>query len=194
MPASKSVKARSTRSDGSETRQHILAVAGKVFAERGVRRATSKEICELSGCNMAAVNYHFAGKDGLYQEVLVEAHKQVVSLEELQEISSSSASAEDKLARLLRGVVGRFADGGRHWGVRVLVQEMMAPSAHVPVLIREAILPKVAIIFELVANVLRLPPSHPAVQRSLAFVLLPCVLLLVAPKQLRRQVLPSLEG
>jgi len=61
---------RSARSDGVATRGQILQVAGRIFAEKGFERATSREICTTAGINMAAVNYHFGGKDGLFAAAL----------------------------------------------------------------------------------------------------------------------------
>src|ERR1700754_2255741 len=43
-PASR--RARSPRPDGVATRQHLLEIAGQLFAERGFADTTSKEICE----------------------------------------------------------------------------------------------------------------------------------------------------
>ncbi|MEO5687103.1 MAG: TetR/AcrR family transcriptional regulator [Burkholderiaceae bacterium] len=189
-----SPRARAKRSDGLETRQHILNVAGTLFAEKGFSRTTSKEICAAAGCNQAAVNYHFASREGLYAEVLIEAHKQIVTVDELQRISAEFATPQERLSHLLRGLLTRFPDVQQHWGMRVLIHEMLAPSHQVPVLIRDAVLPKVRIMFELVGAVLRLPPDHPRVQRAMAFVMLPCVMLLVAPKAVRHQVLPAIEA
>lgn len=50
-----------------------LDVAGRAFAARGYAAATSKEICERAGGNLAAVNNHFGGKQGLYRSVLAKA-------------------------------------------------------------------------------------------------------------------------
>ena len=49
---------REKPSAGDRSREHLLEVAGEVFAEEGYGRATSKEICERAGMNAAAVNYH----------------------------------------------------------------------------------------------------------------------------------------
>jgi AcrR family transcriptional regulator len=81
--------ARTQRTDGNTTRLHILETAGQLFAERGFAESTSKEICTRAGTNMAAVNYHFGGRDGLYEAVLVEAHRQLVSIDELVGLASA---------------------------------------------------------------------------------------------------------
>src|ERR1700677_4461463 len=61
------------RSDirGSDsTRQKLIEVAGRVFAEHGYYAATVRDICAQAGSNVAAVNYHFRDKLGLYTAVL----------------------------------------------------------------------------------------------------------------------------
>src|ERR1700736_611736 len=52
------------------TREKLLEVAEHVFADRGYQAATIREICVRAGANVAAVNYHFGDKLGLYTEVL----------------------------------------------------------------------------------------------------------------------------
>jgi len=56
------------RSDGKETRKKLLEAAGKVFAAKGFRDARVSEICLVAQANIAAVNYHFGSKEGLYIE------------------------------------------------------------------------------------------------------------------------------
>ncbi len=48
----------------------LLEAAGQMFARGGFHAATVQEICERADANIAAVNYHFRDKLGLYREVL----------------------------------------------------------------------------------------------------------------------------
>ncbi len=52
------------------TSERLLEVAGPIFAERGYHATTIREICAAAGANVAAINYHFGDKLGLYTEVL----------------------------------------------------------------------------------------------------------------------------
>lgn len=54
----------------SETKESILNAAIKVFAARGFRDATIRQICSQAGVNVAMVNYHFKNKETLYAEVV----------------------------------------------------------------------------------------------------------------------------
>jgi len=52
------------------TRARILKTAERLFAERGYDATSVRAIVAKAKVNQAAINYHFAGKDGLYREVL----------------------------------------------------------------------------------------------------------------------------
>ena len=52
------------------TRERILKAAERLFADRGYEATSVRAIVTKARVNQAAINYHFAGKDGLYREVL----------------------------------------------------------------------------------------------------------------------------
>lgn len=52
-----------------DTAERLLAVAERLFAERGYTRTTVVEITQQAQCNISAVNYHFHGKEELYLAV-----------------------------------------------------------------------------------------------------------------------------
>ncbi len=52
------------------SRDRILAVAERLFAERGYRMVSVRDITKAAGCNVAAVNYYFGSKENLYLEVI----------------------------------------------------------------------------------------------------------------------------
>lgn len=54
----------------TETRERILDAARDLFAERGYRGTTVRDITTAAKANIAAIGYYFESKDGLYAAVL----------------------------------------------------------------------------------------------------------------------------
>ena len=51
------------------THDRLLMFASEMFAEHGFRDTRTQDICHAAVANVAAVNYHFGGKEGLYKAV-----------------------------------------------------------------------------------------------------------------------------
>jgi AcrR family transcriptional regulator len=100
-----------------------------VFAERGFADGTSKEICERAGTPMASVNYHFGSRESLYEAVLLEAHRQVMALDDLLALTHGPGDPTQKLRLLLARLIGFSAQGAAPWGFRVVLREIMTPTA-----------------------------------------------------------------
>ena len=182
---------RASRPDGAATRQHLLDTAGQVFAARGFADATSKEICERAGTPMASVNYHFGSREALYEAALVEAHRQVVSLDELSALTEAPGDARDKLRAVISRFVGLSTSTSAPWGFMLMLREVLSPSPAMPALIEKAVRPKAAVLLRLIGEVLQLNPHEPAVQRALMFSVLPCIALMIAPRQVQATLLPA---
>lgn len=182
---------RASRPDGAATRQHLLETAGQVFAERGFADATSKEICERAGTPMASVNYHFGSREALYEAALVEAHRQVVGLDELAALAERLSDPRDQLRAILCRFVGLSTNAGTPWGFMLMLREVLSPSKAIPALIDKAVRPKAAFLLKVVGDVLGLDPATPVVQRALMFTVLPCIAMMIAPKQMQSALLPA---
>jgi TetR/AcrR family transcriptional regulator, regulator of cefoperazone and chloramphenicol sensitivity len=196
MPKTKKPSApatkRAQRPDGAATRAHLLEIAGQVFAERGFAGATSKDICERAGTPMASVNYHFGSREALYEAVLIEAHRQVVGLDELIALTQGLTQPTQKLGAVLTHLIGLSTLPSTPWGFRVMLREVTSPSPAIPALVETAIRPKAALLLGIIGEVLGLPPAHPAVQRALLFSVLPCIAIVVAPKEMPARLLPDI--
>ena len=80
------------------TRDRILKAAERLFAERGYDDTSVRAIVAKARVNQAAINYHFAGKDGLYREVLRTAihaltEQQIAHAEEMRAMSREARLA-----------------------------------------------------------------------------------------------------
>jgi AcrR family transcriptional regulator len=193
-PRAKRPAARvAVRENGAQTRQQLLEVAGRVFAERGYVHATSKEICERAQANIAAVNYHFGGKDGLYAAVLEEAHARLVSIDLVAQIAQGKASGADKLRQLLRKIIGEVAkrDDGA-WELRVLSRELMAPTSLMDGMMKNQVVPKARLVTAMIGEILGVPATHPAVSRSTVSIVGPCLFLLITNPDWQKKIFPTL--
>lgn len=52
------------------TRAKLLFAASQLFADRGYKSVSIREIASSAGVNSALVNYHFGSKQGLFEEVI----------------------------------------------------------------------------------------------------------------------------
>lgn len=64
-------KTRKEDARSAMTRNRLLDAAEQVFAEEGYRGASLRVISDKAAANIAASNYHFGGKEGLFRAVML---------------------------------------------------------------------------------------------------------------------------
>ncbi|MBW2123955.1 MAG: TetR/AcrR family transcriptional regulator [Deltaproteobacteria bacterium] len=126
------------------SRQAIFDAAKRLFAEKGFAGTSIREITSEAGCNLAAVNYYFHGKDKLYLEVLTQ------TLVEFREESISSISEVKRrdcpptLESLLRSFAQAFLKPfvmGQQQLLKLLIHEMTNRRLPEGLLFKEVIEP-----------------------------------------------------
>ena len=65
------VLATRDRRNPKETRQALMSAGEELFAQFGFSGASVDRIARAAGVNKAMINYHFRGKAGLYEAILV---------------------------------------------------------------------------------------------------------------------------
>src|ERR1700677_632976 len=108
---------KTSSSKREDTSDRIIAAAGAVFAERGFRGTTIRQITARAGVNLAAVNYHFRDKNELYIRVLTEAkqHCARIAVREL------TGTPEERLRTFIERFVERLLSPERPtWQSRVI--------------------------------------------------------------------------
>jgi AcrR family transcriptional regulator len=151
-----------------------------LFAATGFGETTGKAIAAAARVDLASINYHFGSRTGLYQAVLVEAHRRLITLDLLEGLERSQQPARVKLERLIEALVdGALARRG--WHSRVLAREVFAPSSNLEALVQREALPKVRVIMQLISAITGIPIDDPAIPRCLLNVAAPCLMLFVAP-------------
>jgi AcrR family transcriptional regulator len=115
------------------TRERLLAAAERLFAEHGYGGTSVRDVTEAAGANVAAVNYHFGGKEQLYLEVF---GARTAEMTELRERALACATGDDPrrdLAAVLKVFVGSclrnlLSHGGSDCFPRLVFREMAAPG------------------------------------------------------------------
>lgn len=169
---------RVLRADGEATCRRILETAGKLIAASGFAETSSKTIATKAGVDLASINYHFGSRGGLYQAVLAEAHRRLISMEALQELTAANLPARSKLKKVIEGMV-EAAAGQKGWHPRVLGRELLSPSSHFQTLQQDEIFPKFRLIVGIISEITSIPPDDPALFRCVISIVAPCAMMLV---------------
>ena len=143
---------RRTTSSPPETKERIIAAAGEVFAERGFRSTTVRQITTRAGVNLAAVNYHFRDKGELHAQVLMEAKRHVSWIV----IADLEGGPEEKLRHFITRFVSSLLDPKRpSWHGRVIGMEMANPTGALKTVVRELTSPLYHDVRGLIAQIVR---------------------------------------
>lgn len=163
-------------STADSTRQRLLEAAGEVFAEKGFRDATIREICKQAGANIAAVNYHFGGKERLYSDVLRFVDDAVHDRHPATELSAVNLPPERRLELFVRHFMNKVFDSDRPaWHQRLMTREMVEPTFALDELIDRNIKPRSQILQGIIRELLGPGASDTLVQRCAASVVGQCL-------------------
>jgi len=134
------------------TRERLLEAAGEVFAQRGFREATVREIVGRAGANLNAVNYHFGDKRGLYEAVIEYAHHWEEEVDDVRPEAADDLAAEERLRAFVLSVVRRsFGGGHQAWRPRLMANEMAEPTGALDKVVERFFRPR----FNLLVSIVR---------------------------------------
>ena len=135
---------RARRDRGADTRIQLIEAGLEVFGRLGFEGASTREIAKAAGANLAAIVYHFGGKEGLHLAVAEHVTGSIFAKigPTLAAISGTDAAATPKAARAsLHQLIGTFIDvilgtaEAERWA-RFIVREQMQPTAAFDVIYR----------------------------------------------------------
>jgi len=152
-----------------ETEIRLLDAAGEVFADRGFREATVREICAKAGANIAAVNYHFGDKERLYHAVIAHAGTLAIAKYPPSGKVPSHAPVEERLHAYIAMFLERLLDesGGRPaWHGRLMAREMIEPTGALDEIVKRFIEPQHLRLREMLQE-LATRAGHPLCAQSL---------------------------
>lgn len=167
---------QSGQSDPAGTRERLLNAAGQVFAEQGFRAATVRDICQQAGANIAAVNYHFGDKEGLYREALSYSARYALERYPIGGGLGPDVPAEERLRVFIRNYLDRLLDAGRPaWHGMLIAREMFEPTSALDDLAISFVRPQSERLRGIVGELLGLPAGDDRVRRCACSVVGQCL-------------------
>lgn len=144
-----------TQDSGEDTKRRLMEAAGEVFSEQGFKAATVRTICRLAGANVAAVHYHFGGKEGLYTALLSEAFASGLRRNPPDMGLPATAPAEARLFAFIHSFLLRMLGEGKSaWCGKLMAREMHEPTEALDHMVERHILPLATQLRTIVAEVL----------------------------------------
>ena len=108
-----------------ESSRRLLEAASEEFARHGYAGARIRQIVDAAQMNLAAVNYYFGGKEGLYEATL-----RFLATRSAPFAERSDLMPERRLRRHVYALLERFVGVDRPSTLgRILVHEAMHPTA-----------------------------------------------------------------
>ncbi|MBK6972604.1 MAG: CerR family C-terminal domain-containing protein [Sterolibacteriaceae bacterium] len=137
---------------GSATREQLITVATRIFAAKGFAGATTREICQTAGVNLAAIHYYFGDKDGLYRAALMEPIHAITA--QFGDFGDPAQPFEQAIRQILAPLVAMALRDDDHEleVARLHLREMLEPSPIFREIIAQEIAPLHQALADLVAR------------------------------------------
>jgi AcrR family transcriptional regulator len=154
----------------TETRDRLLRAAARLFADRGFKKVTVRDICRAARANVAAVNYHFGDKLGLYREVMQSAIGAMRATNDAARRAGAGRAPEEQLRRYIAIVVHRLLTPGNDTVYKLIQREMNDPTPALDTLVEQGVRPRVEYLSGLIAEIIGGAPTDQRVLRCVASV------------------------
>ena len=154
----------------TETRERLLKAAERLFADRGFKKVTVRDICRVARANVAAVNYHFGDKLGLYREVMQVAIDGMRGTNDAAREAGEGQPPEEQLRRYIAIFVHRLLTPGNDTIHRLVNREMHDPTPALDALVELGVRPRVEYLSGLIAAIIGTDPADQRVLRCVASV------------------------
>ena len=154
----------------TETRDRLLQAGARLFADRGFRKVTVRDICRVARANVAAVNYHFGDKLGLYREVLQSAIDAMRATNDEARQAGAGQPPEEQLRRYIAIFVRRVLTPGNDTVHKLIHREMNDPTPALDTLVEQGVRPRVEYLSGLIARIIGCAPTDQRVLRCVASV------------------------
>ena len=124
---------------GRDTREVILDAAEALFAEQGYSATSMRQLTAAAGVNLAAVSYHFGGKEELTKAVLARRIEPInaARLRRLDDLDPRRATVREILLAFLEPPLRAVGDGDAAGGAMIACRMFGRISMEQPPFLRD---------------------------------------------------------
>jgi AcrR family transcriptional regulator len=149
-----------------------------LFAANGYAKVTVRDICTAAGANVAAINYHFGGKTGLYEQVL----RRAITVMQATTHEAIKAGADrhprEQLKAYLSIFMRRVFAGRDSWIHQMMMRELADPTPALDLVVEEVMKPRMQYLARVVGALLDAPPTDARVRLCAVSVQAQCLAVL----------------
>ncbi len=159
-----------------DTRARLVKAAAAIFVEQGFGAAKVRDIVARADANIAAVNYHFGSKEGLYAAVI-----QYHSAQAMENLSQQVTGSRRRVpAAQLRDFVRTFlqrllTDTPQFTMGKLVAREMVEPTAAFNLIMEKFVLPQYHALRAIIRSMVGAAPPEELVRRCCLSVVGQCL-------------------
>jgi len=128
------------------TRDDLFLAAVKIFAKKGYKGATVREICKLAGAaNINSINYYFGGKEKLYKAILEHIFSDYQNRKDKHEnAKQKKITPEERLRDFIYTYCDMLYSGGKISAdlSAIFIAEMSRPSPYINEMVKTYMIPQ----------------------------------------------------
>lgn len=112
------------------TPERLLKAAGQLFAKKGYKKTTVREICDKADANLASINYYFRGKDKLFTAVIKYVVEQIWIQFPVDYNFKHAKTPEEKLFHFIRNnLLRRYSPEIPEWYNTLIRREIIGKTS-----------------------------------------------------------------
>lgn len=151
------------------TKERIMDAAGEIFGQGGFKAATIRKIATAAKANVAAINYHFQDKQGLYLAVLEDTFSKGFQRFPANPDTDKDTPPDQKLRTFIHAMFHRFLSNEGWGGIsgrgKLIAREFFEPTPAFGTIVETYITPHKAMLVSIISE---LSPGKADINKTLA--------------------------
>ncbi len=161
------------------TKERIIEAAAEIFGNQGFKAATIRNIAKAAKANVAAINYHFGDKAGLYRTVLLNIFSNGFTAFPPVGPLEPGQNPEVQLQRFVKDMFYRLASpqgfGGYSGKGKLIAREFVEPTGAFEDIFETYIKPHRDALLSIIAGLCDTHPEDPRLKPCAVSILGQCV-------------------